>query len=148
MSVCQQTSVSGKQTVSGKPCCCWNPSGIYNRTQTICITRYHNSQLKHVFVILFELNLYIFFETGWWAWIGLFITTADNNVHLHPQPIQYLLKGFCTYSTVDGQCCLSHGGDGGAAMVSALTQFPENPLPLQRQLWQNAGDYNLWSWMI
>lgn len=56
----------------------------------------------------------------------------------HPQLSQYLLKGFSTSSTVDGQCCLSHGGDGGAALVSTLTQFPENPLPLQLQLWQNA----------
>lgn len=27
-------------------------------------------------------------------------------------------------------CCLSHGADGAAVMVSAPTQFPENPLPL------------------
>lgn len=61
---------------------------------------------------------------------------------VHSQLIQTLPKGVCTCSAVDGQRCLSHGGDGGAALVSTPTQFPENPLPLRLQIWQNAGDTN------
>ncbi|KAM7399796.1 hypothetical protein PAMP_019040 [Pampus punctatissimus] len=46
--------------------------------------------------------------------------TLHHNVcrSFHPQLIRYLFKGSCIYSTVDGD---------GAALVSAPTQFPENP---------------------
>ena len=50
--------------------------------------------------------------------------SASHSTHISSN----FFIGFCTFSTVDGQCCLSHGGgDGGAALVSAPTQFPENP---------------------
>lgn len=43
---------------------------------------------------------------------------------LCPRPARYLFGLFCRYSA-DGRRCLSHGrGDG---LVSAPTQFPENP---------------------
>lgn len=45
--------------------------------------------------------------------------------NLYLQLIQDLFKDFFIYS-VDGQCCLSYGG-GGDGLVSAPTQFPENP---------------------
>lgn len=44
---------------------------------------------------------------------------TDNNRHvpvIPPTADPVPSKGFCTYSAVGGQCCLSHGDDGGAAL--------------------------------
>lgn len=106
--------------------------------QNICITRYYSSQF----------NDSSFKPDGEPEPDFSLLTVICMCQSFHPQLIQYLFKGSCTYSAVDGQCCLSHGADGGVALVSTPTQFPENPLPLRLQLWQNAGDDNLWTWTI